>query len=91
MVETMGNERGEGKRGTETTGTVTQRARRRPCVGGVCARVDLAKIVRRKQRRTERALAAAGDEQGKATAGGDRGNEANTAVGEELCLVRLSG
>ncbi|UPR01216.1 mitochondrial inner membrane translocase [Chloropicon primus] len=77
----------EGERGTETTGATTRRARRRPCVGGVCARVDLAKLVRRKQRRTERALAAAGDEQGKATAGGDRGNGASTAVGEELCLL----
>ena len=58
---------------------------RLPCVGGVCE--PFARGRRRQRSRVERALAAAGS--GTGAVDRDRASEANTATGEELCLVRF--
>ena len=59
---------------------------RLPCVGGVCE--PFARGRRRQRTRVERALAAAAGS-GTGAVDRDRASEANTATGEELCLVRF--
>ena len=56
------------------------------CVGGVCE--PFARGRRRQRARVERALAAAAGS-GTGAVDRDRASEANTATGEELCLVRF--
>ncbi|WZN62824.1 subunit TIM22 of chloroplast inner membrane translocase [Chloropicon roscoffensis] len=56
---------------------------RLPCVGGVCE--PFARGRRRQRSRVERALAAAGS--GTGAVDRDRASEANTATGQELCLL----